>query len=67
VQNVADLRVATTEVLRSESDDERADVVTTALEVIEEQLAHVDDELELLAKRDPLVRLCATAPGPHPS
>jgi transposase len=37
---------------------------TTALEVIEEQLAHVDDELELLAQRDPLVRLCATAPGP---
>jgi transposase len=37
--------------------------LTTTLEVIEEQLAHVDDELELLAKRDPLVRLCATAPG----
>jgi transposase len=37
--------------------------LTTALEVIEEQLAHVDDELEVLAKRDPLVRLCATAPG----
>jgi transposase len=37
--------------------------LTTTLEVIEEQLAHVDYELELVAKRDPLVRLCATAPG----
>jgi transposase len=33
------------------------------LEVIGEQLAHVDDELEQIAKHDPLIRLCATAPG----
>jgi transposase len=37
--------------------------LTTALEVVEEQLAHVDDELEILAKHDPLVGLCATVPG----
>lgn len=34
-----------------------------ALRAIDEQLAHVDDELEALAKHDPLVQLCATAPG----
>jgi transposase len=33
------------------------------LETVDEQLAHVDDELEALGSRDPLVRLCATAPG----
>lgn len=36
---------------------------TAVLKVVEEHLAHVDDELELIAKQDPLVRLCATAPG----
>ena len=30
---------------------------------IEEQLAHVDDELEAIARHDPLIQLCATAPG----
>jgi hypothetical protein len=29
--------------------------LTSTLEVIEEHRAHVDDELELVAKRDPLV------------
>jgi transposase len=37
--------------------------LTSTLEGIDEQLAHVDDELELLAKHDPLIQLCATAPG----
>jgi transposase len=37
--------------------------LTAVLKVVEEHLAHVDDELELIAKQDPLVRLCATAPG----
>jgi len=37
--------------------------LSAALEVIEEQLAHVDDELQALAKEDPLIRLCATTPG----
>ena len=34
-----------------------------ALERIEEQLARVDDELGRMAKDDPLIQLCATAPG----
>jgi transposase len=37
--------------------------LATALEAIEEQLARVDDELEVLAKQDSLVQLCATVPG----
>ncbi len=37
--------------------------LVAALEAIEQQLAHVDDELEQLAKTDPLIRLCATVPG----
>jgi transposase len=37
--------------------------LTAVLEKVEEYLAHVDDELEVLAKRDPLVQLCATVPG----
>jgi transposase len=37
--------------------------LSSTLEAIEEELAHVDDELEELAKKDPLVSLCATAPG----
>jgi hypothetical protein len=37
--------------------------LATVLESVEEQLAHVDDELELVAKRDPLLQLCATVPG----
>jgi transposase len=37
--------------------------LTAVLKGVEEHLAHVDDELELIAKRDPLIRLCATAPG----
>ncbi len=47
--------------------DERAralvDPLAAVLGSIEEQLAHLDDELEALAKQDPLVQLCATAPG----
>ncbi len=37
--------------------------LASAMVVVEEQLAHVDDELEAIAKRDPLIQLCATAPG----
>jgi transposase len=37
--------------------------LTAVLESVEEQLAHVDDELETIARREPLVQLCATAPG----
>jgi transposase len=37
--------------------------LVAALEAIEQQLAHVDDELEQVAKTDPLIRLCATVPG----
>jgi transposase len=37
--------------------------LSAVLENVEEQLSHVDDELEALAKHDPLVQLCATAPG----
>jgi transposase len=50
----------------SELDDKiRAQVapLVGVLEVVEEHLAHIDDELEHLAKADPLIRLCATAPG----
>jgi transposase len=37
--------------------------LAAVLEKVEENLAHVDDELDVLAKRDPLVQLCATVPG----
>lgn len=37
--------------------------LATVLELVEKELAHVDDELEIVAKQDPLIRLCATAPG----
>jgi transposase len=37
--------------------------LVTAATAVDEQLAHVDDELEAIAKHDPLIQLCATAPG----